>query len=184
MAVLPNPDGRVAVGLPAVPELVESDPVMKILPTLLFQGEAGPQWAGGGRPATVDVAGTEIRVSAESDLEIWAASCGASDATTGGIGSPILGFIECTDHDGSVTPNIIVASVLPTDVAATARLLTMPDEVNGAQDVPDPVVTDIGDGLSLWAVPLGPVRTGVLANLEGLDLDGDAVVDEPPLFTG
>lgn len=113
----------VAVGSPAATEPYE-DPLVEILPTLLFQGERGPQWAGGGLPSTVEVEGTQIRVSSEPNLQLWAANCATSDAVTGDIGSAVLVTIECTDPDGSVTPNIFVASVLPTDVAATAQMVT------------------------------------------------------------
>ncbi len=78
---------------------------------------------------------------------------------------------------------MIAASVQPTDVAATARLVTMTDGVITAEDLPDPIVTDIGDGLSFGAVPLGPVQTVIPASFQGVDLDGDGVVDEPPPFT-
>lgn len=176
-ATLPGEGGMVAVGSPAATEPYEQD--VEILPTLLFQGERGPQWAGGGLPSTVDVDGTQIRVSSGSGLGLWAANCEAPDTATGDIGSAILMTTECTDPDGSATPNIFAVSVLPTDVAQSAQLVPMQGAIS-ADVAPDPIVTDIGDGLSLWAVPFGPVRTGVLADLEGIDLDGDGVVDEPP----
>ncbi len=179
-ATLPGEGGMVAVGSPAATEPYEQD--VEVLPTLLFQGERGPQWAGGGLPSTVEVEGTQIRVSSDPDLPLWAANCATSDAVTGDIGSAVLMTIECIDPDGSVTPNIFAVSVLPTDVAESAQLVTMQAAIS-PDVVPDPIVTDIGDGLSLWAVPLGPVRTGGLADLEGIDLDGDGVVDEPPPVT-
>ncbi|MGC1209144.1 MAG: hypothetical protein WA880_14440 [Ornithinimicrobium sp.] len=179
-AMLPGEDRMVAVGLPSSPG-VERDPDVKILPTLLFQGEQGPQWAGGGKPANVDVAGTQIRVAIETDLDIWAADCDALEpgTATGDTGSPVVSFLECIDPGGSSTPNGIAVLVLPTDVAATARLLPRPDREQD-EDLPDPIVTDLGDGLSFWAVPLGPMGTGIFADREFVDLDGDGTVDEPP----
>lgn len=180
--LLPGKIGMVAVGLPPQegmdPEFVE------VLPTLLFRGSEGPQWAGQGRPVTIEVGQSQIHVAVEPNLGIWAGNCEASEMVLGTVESKLGDAILCTDPEDATSNFVFATMVAPSDVAATAQLIPRAGTRSEFEALGEPTVADLGDGLSFWAMPLGhvdgdkPAFEVFIDSIVGVDLDGDGTADQ------
>lgn len=156
-----------------------------LLPTMLFSGDAGPQWATTGAPERVELTEGALAASVETQLGVWAVQCLGGEAIThpaavGHLTEPTMALAGCdTMHEGRA----FVVAVLPTDVAERARAVpaTAPGASPEAVTMGTPQVVDLGDGLALWAMSVTSVPHQVrhhLAHvLAGLDTDTDGQAD-------
>ncbi len=178
----------VAVGVgdgPIEQGIVEGEP----LPTVLFSGPGGPWWSRGTAPALVEVDGTELAWSVQEDLGLWAVQClgpasiGQNHPVAGELDAPTPRVATCLDTTRPAESGYVV-SVLPNDVARGAAIV--PSSAQGSAPVSaefgEVQIVEMGQGRSLWAVQVSagdrPARD-LAAEIEGLDLDGDGLVDLP-----
>ncbi|MGB3828829.1 MAG: SigE family RNA polymerase sigma factor [Ornithinimicrobium sp.] len=155
-----------------------------IVPTVLFATDAGPRWAGQPAPRTYALADDrQIALSIDPDLLVWAAQCGDAPVAVGGIGSAEVDYLDCADP-GTGEPDVgeRAVLVLRTEVAQRALpLLNPPGSGPDRAVVSEPDIIDIGDGLSIWTVTLGPPAAGggdsLSDLLSGVDLDGDGAAE-------
>ncbi len=155
------------------------------LPTMLFVGDAGPQWGSAGPPERVELAEGALAASVETGRGVWAVQClGGEDLTTppavGHLAEPTMALADCdTLHGGQA----YVVAVLPGDLVERAR--AVPATAAGADPeavtLGTPEIADLGDGLALWAMSVTSVPHQVrhhLAHvLAGLDTDADGQAD-------
>lgn len=178
---IPTESPMVGVGLP--PGSV-ADPNAEILPTLLFEGIDGVQWAGQGPAEEVDVGGRSFLVAVNDDLGVWAANCHGSIAWAGQVGAPHVQILGCQNEDDSMSSTIYpyAVMVLPSTVAEKAQAITTgPGTDSDLIGVSNPMTFDLGDGLSLWAVSLDlseeDQANALGRTVLGVDLDGDGTAD-------
>jgi len=183
----------VTVRVPRRPELVQvylpqrsvpSDGV-DLLPTLLFETDLGPRWAGRPPPGRYETeAGETLTVSLDDDLGVWAAGCGSSIPALGIVGATVPRYLECTDRSEGTSPTRRYAVlVLPPALAAKAAPVR-PGDV----DVGTPTTVRLGQGLSLWVLPWSGEEDGPTETVPGrapevpfgVDPDGDGRSDDEP----
>jgi len=159
-----------------------TDPKAKVLPTLLFEGERGPEWSGPNQRAEVEVDGTTINVAIEPNLQVWAASCNFPFPGVGRVASTEITLVRCADPDADdLQLEGFAVVVLPTDDASSVEVVARDSRQELVEAMGDPVVADIGDGLSMWVLPLGLDEAGsgsrITKPIEGIDIDGDGKAD-------